>query len=127
MKKTTEIKSSSDSPIFSAIYDDETGMLHSILRGRISATSFRYDGYGRLEQLTSPTGVVTSLRTSATPVRHEVTMETSSVSRGLTQQEGADTRDVVIVTEPGYLCDVITTTEGELGLRLKEVFRRNYF
>lgn len=86
------------------------GLLRSILRGSVFTSSFEYDVYGRLVKSTSPTGVTTTLYKTATSKNHIIILQTSVVSSSSTRTRGG--WDMVIQTEPGYICDIVTTTEG---------------
>uniref|UniRef100_H2YAD4 EGF-like domain-containing protein n=1 Tax=Ciona savignyi TaxID=51511 RepID=H2YAD4_CIOSA len=101
------ISAESDTPVASFTYQGEgNGLIRSSVTGRYSSRFYTYDVHGRLTTATSSTGAMTSLHVTSNATRH-----TSS-------QIGVGRRDVVITTEPGYLCDIITTTEGKLFLQI---------
>ena len=97
-------------------HNDGSGLIRSSVRGRYSTTFYVYDARGRLMSMTSSTGVVTTLHMTSNRTSHTVTMKTIATSAGDQDESrmGVGRRDVVIATQPGYLCDVIITTEGEL-------------
>ena len=99
-------------------HDDDTGLLRSSVRGRFATIFYVYDSRGRLISVTSPTGIVTSLHALANSTSQTVTMKTVAPSAGDddNSQIGVGRRDVIITTEPGYLCDIITIIEGKLTL-----------
>uniref|UniRef100_H2YAD5 Uncharacterized protein n=1 Tax=Ciona savignyi TaxID=51511 RepID=H2YAD5_CIOSA len=83
------------------------GLIRSSVTGRYSSRFYTYDVHGRLTTATSSTGAMTSLHRAAPSSGHE------------SSQIGVGRRDVVITTEPGYLCDIITTTEGAMTTTYK--------
>ena len=99
------------SGIASFTYNDVTGLLRSSARG-FATTFYIYDAQGRLVSTTSSTGAMTSLHASSNATVHTVTMKTIATSAG-EEQTGVGSRNVIISTEPGYICDVITTVEGK--------------
>uniref|UniRef100_H2YAD0 EGF-like domain-containing protein n=1 Tax=Ciona savignyi TaxID=51511 RepID=H2YAD0_CIOSA len=104
----TRISRESDTPVASFTYQGEgNGLIRSSVTGRYSSRFYTYDVHGRLTTATSSTGAMTSLHVTSNATRH-----TSS-------QIGVGRRDVVITTEPGYLCDIITTTEGAMTTTYK--------
>nr|CAB3264552.1 teneurin-3 [Phallusia mammillata] len=110
----TRIVQDSATPIAAFTYQSEdSGLILSSVYGRYASSFYIYDVYGRVITAVSPTGSMTSLHRSVNATRYTVTIETAATSAGSTKM-GVGRRDVVISTEPGYLCDLITTTEGAM-------------
>ncbi|XP_078481639.1 teneurin-3 isoform X2 [Ciona intestinalis] len=112
----TRITRGTDTPLASFTYQgDGNGLIRSSVTGRYSSSFYAYDVHGRLITATSSTGAMTSLHAIANATRQTVTMKRAAPSSGgESSLIGVGRRDVVITTEPGYLCDIITTTEGAM-------------
>jgi len=97
-------------------HDDGTGLIRSSIRSSFATKFYVFDAHGRLVSVISETGVVTSLHARANSTSQTVTMKTLAPSSGDNENEqiGVGRRDVIITTEPGYLCDIVTTIEGTL-------------
>ena len=95
-------------------HDDNTGLIRSSIRGRFASTFYVYNAHGRLVTVTSLSGAMTSLYARSNATSQTVTMKTIATSAGDENESriGVGRRDVIITTEPGYLCDIITTVEG---------------
>lgn len=91
-------------------------LLRSITQGRAQSSFYVYDVNGRLVSAVSPTGGVTTLHATANATTHTLTMTqvATSVGDATVNQKGVGSRSVVITTQPGYICDIVTTQEGEM-------------
>ncbi|XP_076799431.1 teneurin-3-like isoform X4 [Clavelina lepadiformis] len=116
----TQISRDRNEPIASFTYQGKSGLIRSKVKGRHASSFYIYDVNGRLISATSSTGASTSLHAQINATKHTVTMETAATAKGdNAAQIGVGRRDVIITTEPGYLCDIITTVEGAMTTRYK--------
>nr|XP_039266115.1 teneurin-3-like isoform X3 [Styela clava] len=91
-------------------------LLQSITQGRSQSSFYVYNVHGRLISAVSPSGGVTTLHVNANATTHTVTMTTAATSVGNAEenQRGVGSRGVIITTQPGFICDIVTTQEGEM-------------
>jgi len=104
-----------EAPIASFMYHGEnSGLIRSSVFGKYASSFYVYDIYGRLITAVSPTGSMNSLHRRINATQLTVTLKTAATSAGSepADQVGIGRRDIVITTEPGYICDLITAKEG---------------